>query len=169
MKILSRSELEKMSQEEALLFAIGREDRAHSVYSKAAGKITNPGAAKKLRALADEELQHKKLLMDWLSKAGGDRGLEQLPPTVPEIPRITAGTVLGVVELAMEAETEAFHLYSTLAERAVDSEAGEMFLKIAQEEKKHREHLEHEYEMLKDSVEYWFTKTLQEPGYLERD
>jgi rubrerythrin len=169
MAFLTRVDLERLSESEALLFAIGREEDASRIYKHASKTIANRGAARKLEALADEELAHKALLVDWLRATGGDPLTVDCDRPAEKLPDITADSVLEVVELAIGAESEAFELYSTLARRASDSKAREMFRKIAGEEEKHRRHLEREYEMLKDSVGYWFTETLQEPGYLERE
>ena len=167
MSFRSKAELGRMNEKEALVFAIGREEAAHNIYLHASEQITNPGASRKLKALADEELKHKELLTAWLVSTEGESSLPEKPPS--KIPEVTAANVLEVIKIAIKAETDAEEFYTVLAERSTDPRASEMFERIAGEEAKHREHLEHEYEMLKDSVGYWFTDTFQEPGYLERD
>ena len=135
---------------ELLDFAIDREQEAHDFYMDLAGKAEQPDVKNLLRQLAGEELGHKRKLEEIKS---GSRSL----PAAQDLTDLKISDYLVDVEpsgklnyedaliLAMKREEAAFSLYTDLAKLAGDEELKRIFLALAQEEAKHKLHLEMEY------------------------
>lgn len=138
------------SVEDILDFAIESEQQAVDFYRELAQKASKPEVRELFEEYALEEVGHKKKLE--AVKAGNT-----LRPVEGKIIDLKIGDYLVDIEpnpnldyqsalvIAMKREKAAFRLYSELAAR-VDGEMRELFLRLAQEEAKHKLRFEVEYD-----------------------
>ncbi len=145
--------------DDVLEFAIKDEQRASDLYAGLATRSRNKEIQQMFEQFSREELGHKKRLES--IKRGS---------VVVVTPKIVQDLKIGdyLVEVdtsrddlsyqealiaAMKEEKAAFRLYSDLAARTDHSEMKETFLKLAQEEAKHKLRFEIEYDdyILKDN------------------
>jgi len=139
------------SVDEALDFAIEREQEASDFYTHLAGKMERQGMSQVFRQFAREEMGHKAKLE--AVKAG-----RTLAPADRRITDLKIGDYLVDVEptedmgyqqaltLAMKKEKAAFKLYSDMAAAAPSEDLETLFLGLAQEEAKHKLRFEIEYD-----------------------
>ncbi len=139
------------SVDEALDFAIAREQEAHDFYADLATKVEKPWMSKVFEQFAKEELGHK-------SKIEGVKNGKQLKISEKKIVDLKIGDYLVAVEpdadmnyqdaliLAMKKEKAAFRLYTDIAAQADDAQMKELFAALAQEEAKHKLRFEVEYD-----------------------
>jgi rubrerythrin len=139
------------SVDEALDFAIEREQKAHDFYTHWANETSNIGMRQLFQQFATEELGHKAKL-EAIKKDG------QLAPDKKQVLDLKIGDYLVDVEpsaeidyqsaliLAMKREKAAFRFYSDLAAAATDGNLRSTFLGLAQEEAKHKLRFELEYD-----------------------
>ncbi len=138
------------SAEDILDFAIDNEQQAVDFYRELAAKATKPEVRDLFEEYALEEVGHKTKLE--AVKAGGT-----LKPIEGKVVDLKLGDYLVDIEanpnldyqsalvIAMKREKAAFRLYSKLATR-LDGELRELFLRLAQEEAKHKLRFEIEYD-----------------------
>ena len=138
------------SVEDILDFAIESEQQAVDFYRELAQKASKPEVRELFEEYALEEVGHKKKLE--AVKAGNT-----LRPVEGKVIDLKIGDYLVDIEpnpnldyqsalvIAMKREKAAFRLYSELATR-VDGEMRELFLRLAQEEAKHKLRFEIEYD-----------------------
>ncbi len=134
------------SVDQALQFAIDREQEAADFYSSLAERATAPGMKDVFMGFAAQETKHKNKLL--AVKQGGD-----LQPSAQKVVDLQVSDYLAEVTanddmdlqaaltLAMQREKMAFKLYSDLAASA-SGELRETFLALAQEEAGHKVRLE---------------------------
>ena len=139
------------NSEDILNFAIENEQSAVDFYTELAEKSEKPDVRKLFLEYAQEEVGHKKMLE--AVKAG-----QKLQPLEKEVMDLKLGDYLVSVEvttkmdyqsaliLAMKREKAAFRLYTALANKVTDDELKSLFLRLAQEEAKHKLHFEIEYD-----------------------
>jgi len=139
------------SVNEALDFAIAREEEAAAFYTGLADNTTDTAMQTLFRAFSKEEMGHKARL-----EAVRARGV---PPGVDKkVADLKIGDYLVDVEatpnmdyqdaliVAMKREKAAFRLYTDLAALADEPELKDTFRFLAQEEAKHKLHFEVEYD-----------------------
>ena len=138
------------SVDDILEFAIAGEVAANQFYMELAGKMENPAMAKAFEDLAKEELGHKAKL----EAMKQDKTLEPME-NVTDLK--LADYLVGVepqpdmdyqnaLILAMKKEKAAYRFYTHLAAVAGDKNLTKTFLRLAQEEAKHKLCLEIEYD-----------------------
>jgi len=146
------------SVNDALDFAIDREQEAYEMYTELAAQMKNPGIKATFTQFAGEELGHKAKLES--VKAG-----KKLEPVKKKILDLKIGDYLVDIKpkkgmsyqealiLAMKREHAAYTMYKDFASRAPDNEIQTLFLGLAQEEAKHKLRFEVEYDenILKDN------------------
>lgn len=137
--------------DEILDFAIQSEEESHRFYTDLAEKVTKPWMKSALLEFAREELGHKAKVE--AMKAGR----LTLEPSGEEVPDLKIGDYLVEMEphadmeyqealvVAMKKEKAAYRLYMDLARR-VTGEPRDLFLRLAQEEAKHKLRFETEYD-----------------------
>lgn len=135
------------SVDEALQFAIDREQEAADFYSSLAGRAKAPGMKDVFMGFAAQETGHKNKLL--AVKQGGD-----LQPAAQKVVDLQVSDYLAEVSpsddmdlqaaltLAMQREKKAFKLYSDLAAAATSENLRQTFLALAQEEAGHKVQLE---------------------------
>ncbi|MEJ2247662.1 MAG: ferritin family protein [Acidobacteriota bacterium] len=138
--------------DDVLAFAIRDEQRASDLYAGLAARSRNKGIQKIFEQFSREELGHKKKLE--AIKSGG-----VVAVSLKKIQDLKIGDYLVEVDtsrddlnyqealiVAMKEEKAAFRLYSDLASRTDHPDLKETFLKLAQEEAKHKLRFEIEYD-----------------------
>ena len=141
------------SIEEVLDFAIIEEEKAHDFYMELAKKTKKPWMKKTFEQFAQEEMEHKALLLG--VKAGGElkpvegkildlKILETLKDE--DITNLEQVDYEDALKIAMQKEKEAYLLYMGLAEQVEDGRIRELFLRLAQEEANHKLRFETEYD-----------------------
>jgi rubrerythrin len=141
------------SLNDVLTFAIRREHDARELYLMFRDMVKDPGAKALLEDLANQELGHKNLLENALkggniARIGGKKEIKDLhlgdymvteevgPESSPQ----------DVMLFAIKKEQEAYNIYHMLLGNYEGTEVEELFSKLAQEELRHKETLEREYE-----------------------
>ncbi len=137
--------------DDILDFAIENEQGAVDFYRELASKSNKPEVRDLFEEYAKEEEVHKANLE--AVKAG-----QTLKPISTKVLDLKLGDYLVAVEpttnmdyqaalvLAMKREKAAFRLYTALAAKVEDGELRNLFLRLAQEEAKHKLHFEIEYD-----------------------
>jgi len=136
-----------------LIFAIRREHDARELYVMFRDMVKDPGAKTLLEDLANQELGHKNLLENALKggnieRIGGKKEIKDLhlgdymvtedvgPESSPQ----------DVMLFAIKKEQEAYNIYHMLLGNYEGTELEELFSRLVQEELRHKETLEREYE-----------------------
>jgi rubrerythrin len=137
--------------DDALNFAIAREEEAARFYEEQADKMNNPDRRQIFLDFAAEEMLHKSKLQAIKAGTLGRPSLQtvadlniadyQSAPLVG--PYMTYADMLVV---AMKKEKEAFKLYTDLAVAASSDDLRALFLSLATEEAKHKLRFELEYD-----------------------
>ncbi|MGA2915720.1 MAG: ferritin family protein [Sedimentisphaerales bacterium] len=141
------------SVDEILDFAISREIDAQAFYMELANMVESPKQAKVLSDLAAEEVEHKKTLE--AVKAGkkeiGDRevGTLEIVDYVKDIIPHSKMNYIDLLVVGMKKEETSRKLYADLAATAQEQGLKDIFLKLAQEEAKHKLRFELDYDLLK--------------------
>jgi rubrerythrin len=140
------------SMSDVLDFAIAGESKAAELYSKMATMPENPWMREALEDFAQEELQHHKKLKavrtgrTALEREGvGDLGLAEKLDDVEPHPDMDFRDLLV---FAIKKENVSQSLYTRLASIFTEPELQETFLKLAEQEAKHKRRFEMEYESL---------------------
>jgi rubrerythrin len=139
------------SVDAVLLFAIGKEEEAAAFYRGLAERMEMPHMRQVFQDFAAEELTHKQKLEGVL------RG-KQLAPVEEKVLNLGIGEHLVDLKptpdmdykqaliVAMKEEKAAFAMYLGLADAAGSPGIRELFLKLAQEEARHKLRFELEYD-----------------------
>jgi rubrerythrin len=136
---------------EVIHFAIGQEEAAYNLYRQAADQSVNISARKMFLDMAEEEAAHKRMLEGFTRQR-----LEQYPfrpvqdlkigDYLVDVPCTPDMTYQQVLIFAMKAEERAARLYTEAASQVGDPETRKLLLIMANEEKKHKFHLEALYD-----------------------
>ena len=139
------------SVDAVLLFAIGKEEEAAVFYRGLAGRMEMPHMKQVFLDFAAEEASHKQKLEGVLHG-------RQLAPVEEKVLNLGIGEHLVDVKptsdmdykqaliVAMKEEKAAFAMYMGLADAADSPAIRELFLKLAQEEARHKLRFELEYD-----------------------
>ena len=136
---------------DVLDFAIKREAKANSFYLRIADMAQNPELLDILKDFAEDELRHKTMLE--ALKAGkieipeeklGNLNMANYVPDVDPHPNMTYTELLA---LAIKKEDLSYRLYTDLAELAQTKELKDAFLKLSQQEAKHKLRFEVEFDL----------------------
>jgi rubrerythrin len=132
--------------------AIEREERAYAFYQELSGKVKDITAQETLQFLSDEEKKHKEFLQKYRQ---GDYGAESLRMTdvvdykiaeylaKPDIQKNMDSKDIYLV--AAHRELNSYNFYKSLADLHPDGSVKTMLLRMANEEKKHKEKVEYLY------------------------
>jgi len=141
------------SVDEILDFAISREIDAEAFYKELAEMVESPKMVKVLSDLAAEEVEHKEKLE--AVKAGkkeiGDRevGDLEIVDYVKDVKHHPKMNYIDLLVVGMKKEGTSRRLYADLAAIAQKQEFKDIFLKLAQEETKHKQRFELDYDLMK--------------------
>lgn len=136
---------------EILDFAIAEEQAAVDFYMMMAAQSKSQQTKKVFQEFAEEEMRHKANLMS--VRENGffqmeDQQVRDLKITeyLVDVKPSPAMSYQESLILAMKKEKAAFRMYTSLAEKATDPTVKETFLRLAQEESKHKLRFEIEYD-----------------------
>ncbi len=141
------------SVDDILDFAIKNEEEAYEFYI-ALSKKTKPSIKKTFEDFAQEELKHKEMLLKikedgelkpFKGKIMDLKILESLKED-EKIGNYDAIEYADALKIAMKKEKETFLFYTKLAEKMDDENLKNTFLKLAQEEAKHKLRFEIAYD-----------------------
>jgi rubrerythrin len=141
------------SIDEVLDFAIDRESEAQAFYRRIADIVKDPELVKILKTFTTEEVEHR-IKLEALKAGEIEIAREKVVNLniADYLPDVEPHPNMDYTELlvaAIKKEDSAFKLYTDLAGLAQRKELKDIFLKLAQEEAKHKLRFEHEYESAK--------------------
>lgn len=131
-------------------FAIENEDEAYEFYKDAASLVKDPTLKETFADLADEELEHKKFLNDFLAGDRKEFKLDEfndykVAETI-EKPKLSVKMNFSdAISLAVKKEEEAMEMYESLAKASLDEDIKELFLNLMKMEQMHKAKLEDIY------------------------
>jgi rubrerythrin len=138
---------------DVLKVAIEKEEDAVEFYTKATGIIKNPGTNEMLKDFAKEEQSHVTLLKDaQKSKTMESVGSKALPQSMDLTKYLVSETITedstpqDVMIIAMKREDSAVSFYSEQITAFEGTDIAELFQRLCNTEKEHKERLEAEYE-----------------------
>jgi len=142
------------SLEDALNFARDKEQKANDIYTVFGQIVKSQAARKLLEELAMQELRHRQMIEDVLTTGnvaniGGKKKIEEVsfsdymdPPADLD----SNSNPQDVMAYALKMEQSAYDLYRDLLDNYADTELQGLFARLAQEELKHKQILEEQYE-----------------------
>lgn len=145
----------KQSLNSILEAAVKVEEQSYALYIMAQEKVSYPSSKELLKELAKEELKHKEKL---LAIIGNQQKISELGTHAKKIQDLKIVDVLKDTALSKDAdyqrilvyaakqEKATYEYYSSLALGFEDTEIGDLFSKLAQEELAHKNRLEREYD-----------------------
>ena len=140
------------SIDEVLDFAIKREIEAQNFYMELADFVEKPEMAKVLSDLASEEVEHKEKLE---AVKAGEIGIDEeevgkldIAEYVQDVEQHPKMSYVDLLVVGMKKEEISRKLYTDLATIAQRQEMRDIFLKLAQEEAKHKLRFEIEYDLM---------------------
>jgi rubrerythrin len=141
------------SIQDVLTFAIRKEHDARELYLMFRDMVKDPGAKTLLEDLANQELGHQNALENArtggrLEMATGKRSVSDLHLSDHMVAEEigSQSTPQDIMLFAMKSEQASFDLYRVMADNYSGTELEELFSKLAQDELRHKETLEREYE-----------------------
>lgn len=141
------------SDSEILEFAISREVESFQFYTALSKRMKQPEMQKLLSELAEEELDHKARLELEIQKTG--RTIDPGDPyKFAEEEYTIEGEFIFDMEfkelllMAIEKEKMAFELYADMSGKVHDENSRDTLLALAEEEVKHKQRFEFEYEVM---------------------
>lgn len=136
---------------DVLEFALEKEDASYRLYRNAAAKSPSPASRKMFEEMAEEEAGHKRMIqkMDrekvasYTFKRYPDLKLDELLADVPYRDDMSYQEILI---FSIKEEERSYRLYREAEAMADDPEIKRLLLMLANEEKKHKYHLEKLYD-----------------------
>lgn len=132
--------------------AIEREEAAFAFYQDLYQKVKDPTAKESLQFLSQEEKKHKEFLEKYRKGGYGPEGLRMTEVVDYKIAEyLSAPDIKKNIEskdvylVAAHRELNSYNFYKSLAEMHPDGNAKTILLRMANEEKKHKEKVEYLY------------------------
>lgn len=131
-------------------FAVNNEVEAYEFYRDAAIKVKDHHLKKTFEELAEEELNHKKFLEDFLKSGAKEIRIDEtsdykLAETIDK-PKLTVEIQFtDAIALAIKNEEEAMDMYKNLSEISLDDEQKKLFIGLMKMEQMHKTRLEDVY------------------------
>ncbi|MFZ2957223.1 MAG: ferritin family protein [Candidatus Ozemobacteraceae bacterium] len=142
----------EMSLSEVLAMAITREQEAFFFYTDLMDLATDKNVKDTLQWIANEEMKHRKFLLDYKSGKHAKNALQMSTVIDYKVAEhisepdsgkpLTSGDIFLV---AAHREAKSTKFYTSLSELHSDPEIKGLFLKMANEELKHKEKMEYLY------------------------
>ena len=135
---------------EIIQFAVDNEVDAYEFYRDAAERLEEEGLKETFADLAQEELEHKKFLEDFLNSKTDEINISaeadyKVAETVEKPPLTADMSFADAIALAMKNEQEAMDMYQQLADACVDQKERDIFIGLRDMEKMHKTRLEDIY------------------------
>jgi rubrerythrin len=148
---------------EVLRRAIRGEEDGYKFYGLMVDKADNPDARRKLEGLRDDEIGHKKTLVELFAKyVGGEigelpaKGLSVLSEVFAKGHFSELKTEMEFINLAIEAELAATKFYQKERDLVEDPEFARILDRLAEEEHSHFELLQAEKDAMSGNY-HWFS------------
>ena len=132
--------------------AIEREERAYAFYRELSGKVEDIAAQETLQFLSDEEKKHKEFLEKYRQGDYGPEGLRMTDVVDYKIAEYLAKPDIqknmdskDIYLVAAHRELNSYNFYKSLAGLHPDGSLKTILLRMANEEKKHKEKVEYLY------------------------
>lgn len=137
--------------EDAINFAIKREEEAIRGYGNLIDLAKNPGVKKLLQELQEEERNHKKLLQNITKEKIESLSITdvidlKISDYLVEEPPSEDMNFQDLLILAAKKEQQAVELYSNLANKSKEGDLKKLFEFLVEQEKSHKLKLETEYD-----------------------
>lgn len=137
--------------EDAINFAIKREEEAIHGYGNLIDLAKNPGVKKLLQELQEEERNHKKLLQNITKEKIESLSITdvidlKISDYLVEEPPSEDMNFQDLLILAAKKEQQAVELYSNLANKSKEGDLKKLFEFLVEQEKSHKLKLETEYD-----------------------
>ncbi len=135
--------------------AVKIEEQSYVLYTMAQKKVNYQSSKKFLKELASEEMKHKQKLLaiienqERISKLGSHaKSIQDLKivDIMKDLPISEDADYQKILIYAAKREKTTYEYYKSLALGLEATEAGDLFSKLAQEELKHKNKLEREYD-----------------------
>ncbi len=146
---------EKLKQwtiEMVLNRAVSLEKQSYNLYIWAKDRALYPGVKTLLNELAQEELKHKERIVkvikdrERIAEIGGEVENLRIIDEMKTTKLSEDATYQEILIYAVKREMETYEYYRDLSERFKDHEVGKLFLRLSEEELKHKNRLEREYD-----------------------
>lgn len=133
-----------------LIEAIKHEIEGRAFYLALAEKVKNPLVRRKIKGLADDELEHRVTLsrLYWAQTGTEVGDMSDFDPA-PALPDMEKMTLIQLLELAMKTEQEAAETYLKMAGETEDPRASAFLEYLSEFETGHYETLAAELEKIK--------------------
>lgn len=132
--------------------AIKREEEAFAFYNDLYNKVEDPSAKDSLQFLSKEEKKHKEFLVKYRQGGYGEEGLRLTEVVDNKIADYLAKPDIkkdmeskDVYLVAAHRELNSYNFYKSLADMHPEGSAKAILLRMANEEKKHKEKVEYLY------------------------
>jgi rubrerythrin len=137
--------------DEVIKFAIAREEDAAEAYGSMSQKAESPGLKELLLELQEEEINHKKLLVDMtperIAALKPDRVIDlKISDYLVEEPADSEMNFQDLLIFAAKKEQKAVELYTYLKDSTDDPDLQKLFDFMTEQEKMHKYKLEVKYE-----------------------
>ncbi|MDP2960417.1 MAG: ferritin family protein, partial [candidate division Zixibacteria bacterium] len=151
---------------EAQEIAVYNERSAHDFYKNLSETIENPSGQERFKFLYLDEERHRKLLEERYLKESGGKSFVFNPRKVKkvELNINDQASAKEALDIALEAEREAYNSYMKAASKAKDQQGRKMYETLASEEDKHYQVLMSEKQIIEGGF-YWFS--LDSSGFME--
>ena len=131
-------------------FAVANEVDAYEFYRDASERLGDESLKETFKDLAQEELEHKKFLKDFLESGTSEINIavEADYKVSEEVNKPTLSIDMSfrdAIALAMKNEEEAMDMYQQLADACIDQKEKDIFLGLRDMEKMHKTRLEDIY------------------------
>ncbi len=128
-------------------FAVANEVDAYEFYRDASERLGDESLKETFKDLAQEELEHKKFLKDFLESGTSEINIavEADYKVSEEVNKPTLSIDMSfrdAIALAMKNEEEAMDMYQQLADACIDQKEKDIFLGLRDMEKMHKTRLE---------------------------
>lgn len=155
-----------MSPLQILEMGIYNEASARDFYLSVGETIKNISGKEKFELLANDEKRHREILEGWYKKESGGKDFPFDPEKVKKIKVEVKDhtSAFAAIDLALEAERQAYLFYKEAGKRTKDEKGREIFEKLAEEEDGHYQKLSAERNIIAGGF-YWFS--LDEAAPLE--
>lgn len=144
---------QSLTMKQALQIAIEAEIKAYNLYKETSEKVSSAGTKVMLLELADQELEHRKLLENIDLKGNYQKLGQSINRQSPGIAKFLVATELkehaspqDVMIFAMKEEQKAYNFYIDLKNHFAGTELEDLFDRLATEERRHKIKLEEEYD-----------------------
>ena len=138
---------------EYIAFAIEKEIEAYEFFLQCSKQVEKESLKKTFRGFAEEEKKHEEMLADFTPETVEDLEVKEVQDLkiadyLTDIEFDSAMSIQDIFIMAMKREDSAYKMYNILAEKGTggDPAAEKLFRFLAQEELRHKNYFQKEYD-----------------------